>query len=354
MTQPAANAEPNLVPRIDLMEMMEGYRVSQAIYVAARLGVADHLTALPISAEEVAQAVEAHPGAVSRLVRALAALGLVSEPEAGRFVLTPLGALLRADHPQSLRDAVLMYGSEDFWLTWGHLLRSVQTGESATRFLYGEENSFTYFAQHPDIGTMMNAGLAALGRLRADAVVSAYPFPASGTLVDVGGGRGQLLATLLRAYPGLHGILFDQLHVVTEAESLLATAGVTDRCRVLAGDMFADIPSNGDIYLLMNVLHDWDDAQALTILTTCHHAMPSHATLLIIEQVLPSQVTPSTATRAQTLADLNMLVRTGGRERTVTEFRSLLEAAGLIVANVVPTQTAYSVISAVVNDGRTA
>ena len=236
-----------------------------------------------------------------------------------------------------------MFGSEDFWRTWGDLLHCVETGESATSYLFGVPNAFAYYAQHPDVNAMMNAGFVANGRVGAAAVVAAYDFSASGTLVDVGGGHGQLLAAILQAHPTLRAILFDQSHVVVGARPLLEAAGVADRCQIVGGDLFTEIPT-GDTYLLMNIIHNWDDAQALAILKNCHQAMRPQTTILLIEQLLPTHISPSATTQSQTLADLNMLVRTGGRQRTEQEFRALLGAAGFDLVGVIPTQTAYSVI----------
>jgi hypothetical protein len=330
--------------RVGLLNLATSFRFSQALYVAARLGVADLLADAPKSADELATATGAHAPSLARLLRTLAAYDVLAEPARGRFALAPMGVYLRADHPQSVRDAVLSFVGEDAWRSWGELLRCVQTGESATSHLFGAPTVFEYYAQRPELNALMNAGFAANGRVRADAVVAAYDFSTSGTLVDVGGGRGQLITTILRAHPHLRGVLFDQPHVVESAGSLVEGAGVADRLQIVAGDMFTEIPAGGDTYLLMNIIHDWDDARSRAILKNCHRAMKPQTTLLLIEQMLPSAIVPSATTQSQTLADLNMLVRTGGQERTEEEFRVLLSAAGFDLVSVIPTQTAHSVI----------
>jgi hypothetical protein len=330
--------------RVGLLQLATSYRVSQAIYVAARLGVADLLADRPKSSEELGRDTGAHAPSLARLLRTLAAFDMLRETESGLFALAPLGAYLRADHPKSLRDAVLLFGSEDLWRSWADLSHCVETGESATSHLRGVANPFEYYAQHPDLNAMMNAGFAANGRVAADAVVAAYDFSTGGTLVDVGGGRGQLLAAILSAHPALHAILFDQPHVVVEARSFLEAAGVADRCQIAGGDLFAEIPAGGDTYMLMNIIHDWDDAQSLAILKNCHRAMRSQAAILLIEQMPPTHIVPSAITQNQMLADLNMLVRTGGRQRTEQEFRALFGEAGFDLVGVTPTQTAYSLI----------
>jgi hypothetical protein len=346
VTSAHQDAESSLALRLSLLNLAHSYRIAQAIYVATVLGVADSLADGPKSADELAQTTSTHAPSLARLLDALAAFDVLQEASPGRFSLAALGEFLRADHAQSVRDAVLLFGSEDFWRTWGDLLHCVRTGESAMSHLHGVPNVFQYYAKHPELNALMNAGFAANGRVRADAVVAAYDFTKSGVVVDVGGGQGQLVTTILRAFPGLRGILFDQPHVVADAAPLVEAAGVAERLEIVAGDMFADVPNNGDTYLLMNIIHDWDDAQALTILKNCHQAMRPQTTLLLIEQVLPSPVVPSATAQSQTLADLNMLVRTGGQERTEEAHRSLLETAGYALVSVIPTQTAHSVIQA--------
>jgi O-methyltransferase domain/Dimerisation domain len=344
MTQAHPDAESDLTMRVGLLQLATSYRVSQAISAAARLGVADLLADGAQSSEELARDTGAHAPSLARLLRTLVAFGLLREAEPGRCTLTALGAYLHADHPQSLRDAVLMFGSEDFWRTWGDLSHCVETGESATSHLFGVPNAFAYYAQHPEVNAMMNAGFVANGRVGADAVVAASAFSPSGTLVDVGGGQGQLLAAILRAYPPLRGIVFDQPQVVVGARPRLEAAGVAERRRIVGGDLFTEIPPGGDSYLLMNIIHDWDDAQALAILKNCSKAMRPQTTILLIEQLLPTHIVPSATTQSQTLSDLNMLVRTGGQQRTEQEVRTLFDEAGLDLLRVIPTQRAYSLV----------
>ncbi len=324
---------------------LTSFRLSQALYVAARLEIAGLLADEPKSAEDLAKATGAHAPSLARLLRTLVAFDLLREAESGLFGLAPKGIYLQADHPESIRDAILWFVGEDAWRTWADLLWCVQTGESATSHLFGVANPFPRYAQHPELNALANAGFVAFGRVRADAAVAAYDFSSSGSLVDVGGGQGQLVTTILRAYPAVHGVLFDQPHVVAGAEWVADAAGVADRLQIVAGDMFSEVPAGGDTYMLMNVIHDWDDTQALAILKNCHRAMRQQTTLLLIEQMLPSSIAPSQATQTQTIADLNMLVRTTGHERTEEEFRALLSAAGFELDSVVTTQTAHSLLT---------
>jgi hypothetical protein len=342
MTQ--SDAESDLAMRVGLQQLASSYRVSQTIYVAARLGIADLIADGAKSSEELARDTDTHAPSLARLLRTLVAFNMLREDGSGRFALTAQGAYLRADHPRSLRDAVVMFGSEDFWRSWADLSHCVETGESATSHLFGVANPFEYYAQHPDLNAIMNAGFAANGRVAADAVVAAYDFSRSGTLVDVGGGRGQLLAAILSTHLALRAILFDQPDVAVEARPFLEAAGVADRCQIVSGDLFTELPSGGDTYMLMNIIHDWDDAQALAILKNCHSAMRPQAAILLIEQMPPTHIVPSAITQSQMLADLNMLVRTGGRQRTEEKFRALFGEAGFDLVGVIPTQTAYRVI----------
>ncbi len=327
-----------------LLRLVTGYWLSQAVHVAAQLGIADHLRDGPKAVEELASETGAHAPSLARLLRALTAFDICREDGPGRFVLTPLGTCLRADAPNSVRDAVLMYGGENIWRSWGDLLHCVQTGESAMSHLFGAPNPFDYYGQHPDLRATMSAGFAAVARMESYAVVAAYDFSDRGVIVDVGGGQGQLLATILQAHPAVRGILFDLPAVVEHARPLLERAGVADRCATEGGDAFTEIPSGGDTYILSRVIHDWDDEHALAILRNCQRAMRPGAALLMVEAVLPDRVASSTTAQHATLADLNMLVRTGGRERTSEEYAILLHAAGFILERIIPTALSYSMI----------
>lgn len=333
-------------PATELMRLLRGYQLSQAILVAAQLGVADALAGGNTSSEQLARATGTHAPSLYRLLRTLSAAGVLDEVAPDRFALTPLGACLRVDDPDSIRDTVLMWGSGNFWQTWGDLAHCVQTGESALSHLFGITNPFAYYVQRPELNAVMNAGFAAGVRSISRAAVAAYDFSASGTIVDVAGGVGQLLATILRANPAARGMLFDQPHVVAQAAPLLEREGVADRCAVMAGDMFAEVPSGGDTYILSRVILDWDDTHATTILRNCRQAMPPHGTLLLIANILPERIEHSATAVERTLADLNMLVRTGGHERTEAEYRSLLSAAGFTVGGITPMATIHSVIAA--------
>lgn len=333
-------------PVADMLRLLRGYQISQTLFVATQLGIADLLAGGAKSSEQLARDSGARQPSLYRLLRALSASGVLDEVAPDRFALAPLGACLRTDDPNSLRDYALMWSMGNFWQEWGDLLHCVQTGESAVSHLYGTANPFEYYARHPEINAAMNAGFAAGARQLSRAVVAAYDFSHSGTIVDVGGGVGQLLAAIVRANPAVRGVLFDQPHVVVQAGPLLEREGVAERCAVVAGDMFAAVPSGGDTYILSRIIHDWDDERAATLLRTCRRAMRQNSVLLLIANVMPATGAHSAIAQEQAFADLTMLVRTGGRERTADEYRSLLDAAGFVLDSILSTAMAQSIITA--------
>jgi hypothetical protein len=276
----------------------------------------------------------------------LAALGLVAETDDGRIALTALGASLRADAPDSIRDAVLFLVGEWSWRAWGALLFSVRTGQPAFDRLFGMSN-FAYWEHDPAAGAIHDAFFQTMAGRIHPAIVAAYDFARFGTLVDVGGGTGALLAAILQAHPALRGILFDRPQVVAGAAPVLAAAGVAERCTVIGGDFFAGAPTGGDAYLLKYILHDWDDARAGTILRHCRAVMERDARLLLVEHVLPDRLTVDALARRVTRLDLEMLILTpGGRERTAAEFRGLLQDAGFALQAVRPTASPLHILEA--------
>jgi hypothetical protein len=323
-----------------LQTMLSSYRITQMIAVVAQLGIADVLHDGPKSVDELAQATSTHAPSLYRLLRALASLGIFAEDAQCRFGLTALAAPLQSAIPESMRAIATFAGAHWRWHAWGNLLHSVRTGETAFDHTYGMA-WFDYLAQHPAASAVFAVALAAAPRHHA--VMAAYNFARFDTLVDVGGGNGTLLATLLQAHPRLHGVLCEAAHVAAHAQGLLEAAGVIGRCEIVECDFFVGIPGGGDAYLLSLIIHDWHDDQAVTILQNCHRAMPAHGTLLLVEQVVPSDNTPSPSK----LRDITMLVETGGRERTAAEFRSLFAAAGFQLTAIVPTRAPECVIEGV-------
>ena len=330
-----------------LLRLVNGAATAQAVAVAARLGLADLLAKGPCDAAALAAATGTHAPSLHRLLRMLVALGIAAEAPDDRFALGPLGERLRAGVPGSMRDLVLLFGHPDFWATWGALEHCVRTGETAVRHLFGAATTFERYEADPAFGAIFDAGMAVLAERAAAAVLNARPFPDSGLIVDVGGGKGTLLAAVLQAKPGLSGVVLDLPGVAARAAEVLQEAGLQGRARALGGDMFAAVPAGAELYLLKSVLHDWDDARADAILASCRAAMTQPgARLLVIERVMPELMTPEPAALAQAVGDLMMLTRAGGRERTEAEFRALLTGAGLRLLQVLPTASHYAVLEA--------
>lgn len=326
-------------PALRLHQLGVGYWVSQALYVAAKLGVADALVGGPRPVDDIAAAVGADPGALHRLLRALAGCGVFTEIAPRSFGLTDLGELLRSDVPGSMR--ALAMTMELDWRAWEHLLFSVRTGRNAFQEVHGE-GFFAHLQRHPDKASVFDQAMTGFVTAYGMAVAAAYDFTPFRTLVDVGGGHGALLRVLLKGNPGLRGILFDQPAVVAGAARALEAAGLGDRCQCQGGDFFSAIPEGGDLYLLASILHDWDDEYSLTILKNCRRAISHHGRLLIIEMVIPEGDAPFFGK----LLDLQMLVSFGGRERTAAEYEDLLVQAGFRLARIIPTHAPPSVLEA--------
>ncbi len=316
----------------ELYQLMGGYRVSQAIYVVARLGIADLLKDGPLGSDDLAGATGTHAPTLQRVLRFLTGVGLFSEVKQGRFALTPLGAGLRADVPGSIRPMTLMLLDYSGWQPWGHLGHSVRTGETAFEHVH-ELGRFDYLAAHPDTGAIFNAAMTGNTAWSGTTITDAYDFAGIGRLVDVGGGHGLLLATVLRAHPDMRGVLFDRPAVVAGAGPTLEGAGVADRCETVGGDFFTDALPDGDAYMLRQIVHDWDDARATAILANCRRALGAGGRLLVIER----RIAPDRQLALPVLhIDLEMLVNVGGQERTDDEYRALFAAAGFRLTDVVP------------------
>lgn len=319
--------------------------MSQAIYVAARLGIADLLAEGPRRSDDLARSLGAHTDSLQRLLRGLTALGLCAERDDGAFELAPLGQYLRAGVAGSVRSWALVWGGS-LWPIWATLLHTVRTGRNARALVTGKD-AFDSLAQHPEAASAFSGAMTEIARLMADAVVSAYDYSQIRCMVDVGGGHGELLVAILKSNPMMRGVLFDLPRTVEAARTHIEAAGLAGRCEVVPGSFFESVPGGGDAYLLKSVLHDWNDDRALAILAACRRAMTGQATLLIVERVLPERMQPSAAHRAIAASDLNMMVALAGRERTASEFGALLAAAGFRLTRIVPAAWHHSVIEGV-------
>lgn len=304
-----------------MLRLLQGAWVTQSLHAVAALGIADRLTDGPRTSEELAAETGAHADSLHRVLRYLVSLGVFSGDDTSGFRLTPLGELLRSDVPDSARDRALMYGSYNY-RAFGELLHTVRTGETAFDHLYGT-SAYEYIGAHPEIARSFDRQMQT-GAPFFTHLADQYDFSDVRTVVDVAGGNGTLLATLLTAVPKLRGILFDTDHVIEAARDNLRTRGVLDRCELVAGSFLDGVPSGGEVYTLSRILHNWDDETCGRILERCHQAMDTGATLMILERLIPEDGSPGVALAS----DINMLAVFGGRERTATEFRKLLDKAG--------------------------
>jgi hypothetical protein len=307
------------------------------------LRLADLLNDGPRRSADLAAATGTHAAALNRVLRLLASVGVFDEREDGAFALTSLGECLRDGVPGSARAMVMLFAGERIQNGWKELEYCVRTGDPAFR-KRGIDDPFTDPARSPDDDVVFDAAMADLTKLVGIAVAAAYDFTPFRTLVDVGGGNGALLISILKANPHLRGIVFDQPHAAERARAQIAESGLAERCDAVGGDFFEEAPRGGDAYVLKHVIHDWNDERAVTILRNCHRAMGENGALLIVEGIYPPRIDQSLASRGAAANDVNMLVNTGGRQRSEAEFRALYDAAGFELLRIVPTQARVSVI----------
>lgn len=325
-------------PATMMRRLVDGYQVSQAIHVAATLGIADLLADANRTSDELAESTGTHPATLYRLLRALASVDVLCEFDDRSFELTPLGECLRSDVPDSIASWAAFVGRPYYWQAWAGLLHSVRSGENAFQHLHGTD-VWTYRSTRPDESTIFDRAMTSLSRQSRATLIAACDFGRFRTIVDVGAGNGALLAAIVAAHPDLEGILFDQRHVVAGAPALLERAGVADRCRVVAGNFFESVPEGADAYLLRAVIHDWEDEAAMRILRVVRRAIRRDGTLLIMEPV----IAPPNKGRDAKFSDLNMLVSPGGRERTREEFEVLLDASRFQLTRVVGTMVVEAI-----------
>ncbi len=335
-------ASPYIPPPVAMLQMILGFWASRAVYIAAKLGIADLLGEQPKSAAELAEATGTHAPSVYRVLRALASVGVFAEDETGRFALTPLAATLRSGVPGSLRAFATVELGEEHYPAWGDVLHSVKTGEIAFNHVFGM-SPWEFFATNPENAKTFDEAMTNMTLVVNDAIMTSYDFSPIGKIVDVGGGHGSLIASILKANPKMEGVLFDVPHVIEGASHLIEAESPLERCELVAGDFFESVPSGGDAYMLKWIIHDWDEERSVVILKNCHRAMVEDGKLLLVEAVIPRGSAPF----FHKFMDLNMLVMTGGRERTEAEYRTLFEAAGFRLTNISPTQTEMSVIEGV-------
>jgi hypothetical protein len=331
-------------PSVALLQLTIASWLTQAVYAAAKLGVADLLKSGPLSYRELAAATDSNPSSLYRVLRALASLGVFEELDNGRFALTPIADCLRSDAPGSLRAFATMAGSNWHWKLVGEMINTVQSGAPSFDRVF-HMSTFEFFTKNREDGSLFDQAMTSLSAAETAAVIAAYDFGRFERLIDIGGGHGSLLLSALKQNPELKGVLYDLPPVAQGATEIIRKENLSDRCEVIAGDFFKSAPAGGDAYVVKHIIHDWDDDLSISILKNCCDAMEQQATLLIIEMVIP----PGNEPFFGKWLDLEMLL-IGGRERTEAEYRELLYAAGFKLTKIFPTQSPVSVIEAVRRD----
>jgi hypothetical protein len=328
-------------PPAAMLDLIIGYWMSQMIFVAAKLGLADHMQDGPITADALSERTKTHAPSLFRLMRALASAGVFVERADGKFELTPLGATLRSNVPGSMHGFALMMIEKYNWDSWRNLQYSIETGGVALEKTLGMK-VFEYLDRHPEDARIFGESMSNLSAAEHPAVVQAYDFSRFKKIIDVGGGHGSLLCAILAANPKLHGVLYDNPRVVADAKkaSHVTRKEVAGRVEIVGGDFFERVPSGGDAYIMKYILHDWDDERALKLLRNCRAALGEKGTLLAVDTVIP----PGNDPHWGKLLDVNMLVATGGMERTEQQFRELYARAGFELTRVVSTSCPLSIV----------
>jgi hypothetical protein len=332
LTQAVQLTERAMPPRMRMLKVLTGAWVAQAACVAACLHLPDVVEERPATVKELADRIGADEQALYRLLRALVSVGLFEVDECQRFAVTPTGACLRTNSPESVRPlAQLMSG--ELYKAWGELQYSVQTGKPAFDRVY-QMPLFEYLKNNPDSGEVFDACMASIHGAEAVHVLSSYDFSRFSTIVDVGGGKGSFLLPILKKHAQASGILFELPQVLDRASAAVREAGMESRCRVETGNFFEAVPKGADAYLLRHIIHDWNDEASVTILKNIRKAMLPAGAVIIVESVIP----PGNGYFSGKLLDLNMLVVAGGLERTAQQYERLLRTAGFDRVRILPTK----------------
>ncbi len=328
-------------PQAQLIQMATAHWISTLVYVAADMGLADRLAEAPKTAAELAQSTGSDASALYRVMRTLAGTGVFMENSDHQFSLTPLGEALRTGKPGSVRSSVLTLAGDLVTKSVGQLHYSIQTGKTGFEKVFGMP-PFEWLAKHPVEASMFSETMVGFHGAEPEAVAKAYDFSQFETAIDIGGATGNLLTAILSHHRQPRGVLFDMPHVLRDAPAFIKARGLTDRITIESGSFFESVPATTGAYLLSHIIHDWSEAQCLTILGNCRRAMKPNSRLLIIEMVLPTGNTPHPGK----MLDIIMLTFAGGQERTEPEYRELLQKAGFRLTQVVPTESAVSVVEA--------
>ena len=326
----------------DMRDWANAYFISQMLYVAAKLGIADLLAEGPKDIATLATKTQTHAQSLYRLLRALASIGVFREVEQKQFKLTPHAECLRIDSPISLRANIIYRGEPWYWLAWGNLLYSVKTGESAFSKINGID-FFDFCTRDSEVNSIFCDAMVEGTKTKIKKLVSAYDFSGIDKIADIGGGRGSLIVEILRCYPKIQGILFDTPEVVASARETIELEIPLDRCEIIGGDFFQSVPKGCACYILKSVIHDWSDREAVKILENCRRAMREHDKLLLVEHVIPE----GNATHWSKISDLNTWVISGGKERTANEYHELLANANFELTGIISTPIGRYIIESV-------
>jgi len=329
-------------PPLQMLQVMSGFWVARCVYIVAKLGIADLIKDKAQTADQLAAATGSHGPSLFRVLRALAAVGIITQDEQNRFGATPLCDTLRSDVRGSLRAFAMTELGEEHYPAWGELLYSVRTGGIAFDQAFGE-NCWEFFAKHPENAQTFNDAMSGMTAQATEALHAAYSFADINKIMDVGGGHGGLITSILQKHPGIKGVLFDSPQVIEGAQPKIAASDIADRCELVGGDFFQSVPSDADAIILKWIIHDWNNEQSVAILKNCRRALPEGGKLILVEAVVPE----TSEMHFSKFIDLNMLVMTGGRERTAEEFRRLYEDSGFKLTRIVPTESPFSVIEGV-------
>lgn len=303
--------------------------ICQAVYVTARLGIADILKDGKQSIDKIAKLTNTDSSSLFRVMRLLSGIGIFHQEDGRIFSNTSLSEVLETTHPNSMRYAAIYLGSPYHWNAWGNILYSIQTGKSAFRYT-NNMDFFTYLSQHEEDADVFNESMTKRTHMRIKTTINSYDFSNADTIIDIGGGKGTLISAILKKYPLKKGIVYDMDTVIPYAKHNLSQNNLLNRCDCISGNFFESVPASGDLYILSSILHDWNDTEALSILKNCRHAMKKDARLIITETI----VSDTTEAEFSKAIDLEMLITFEGKERTLEEYRTLLKEAGFTISNI--------------------
>ena len=342
--QNSSAAAPAALPAdVQVLQMTLAPFITQSLYVAAKLDIAELLAEGPKTAAELATATVTDERSLYRILRALASVGVFSETDHRTFVNTPASATLRTDAPNSTRHWVMFAGEEPHWRNMAHTIYSVRTGKPSWDHVYGEPIFPYLFNTNKELGELFNKSMISFSHQDIEGVLNAYDFSGVGKLADIAGGYGHLLAAALKKYPSMSGVLFELPQLLDSARAFMESSGVADRVEFVTGDFCKEIPVRADVYMLKHIIHDWYDDTNQSILENIRVQMSDDGRILIIDAVIP----PGNEPHLKKLLDIEMLISPGGVERTAEEFEALLAKSGFRLNRIIPAGSANSIIEAV-------